>query len=120
MIDIGENIRRIRELKNLTQDGVSGLLGVSQKTYSNIEKSGDNITYEKIEKIAGILEVSVTQILELNVSHLLNNVSQQGGLSQLNLAVRNGYFHDEQTKMYERLLAEKDRVIELLSSKISL
>lgn len=117
MPNIGENIKKIRELKNLTQDSMAVLLGVSQKTYSNIENAGNNITYEKILRIAEALEVNITKVLELNTEVLLNNNNQQGGISQLNTAVSYNYINEEQAKLYERLLEEKDTIINLLKER---
>ncbi len=117
MADIGKNIKKIRELKNLTQEAVALRLGVSQKTYSNIENAGNNITYEKIIRIADILEISVPNMLELNPEVFLNNTHQRGGISQLNTSVSYNYLNEEQAKLYERLLAEKDTIIELLKEQ---
>lgn len=117
MTNIGENIKKIRELKNLTQESMAMLLGVSQKTYSNIENAGNNITYEKILRIAEVLEVNITKVLELNTEVLLNNNNQQGGINQLNTAVSYNYLNEEQAKLYERLLEEKDNIIKLLKEK---
>jgi transcriptional regulator with XRE-family HTH domain len=84
MTDIGKNIKNIRELKNLTQAHVASQLNIAQRTYGNIEKAKNNVTYEAIEQIAKVLEVSVNKILELNAEVILNNNSQAGGqLNQL-------------------------------------
>lgn len=122
-MNIGENIKSIREIKGLSQEVMSTELSMSQKTYSNIEKSGNNISYERIIKIAEVLEVTVTKILELNTEMILNSNHQNGGINQLNNATSYNYVNEEQTKLYERiieekdkLLAEKDRVIELLGN----
>lgn len=119
MNNIGENIRKIRELKNLTQDYMSTTLGVSQKTYSNIENAGNDISYARILKIADILEVNVTKVLELNTEVFLSNNSQQGGISQLNNAASYNYIDKEQVKLYQNLLAEKDKIIALLEEKLN-
>lgn len=120
-MNIGENIKQIRELKGLSQANMATELGVTQKTYSNLENSGNNISYERIIKIAEILDISVSKILHLNTEMILNNNNQSGGLSQLNNAQTNNYINDEQAKLYERiieqkdkLLEEKDKIIELL------
>ena len=91
-------------------------LGVSQKTYSNIENAGSNIPYTKIERIAEILGVNVMKILELDTEFLLSN-GQPGGTNQLPLPTSYKYFYEEQAKLYERLLNEKDNVINILSNK---
>jgi|SRR5690554_4396941 len=111
-MNIGENIKQIRELKGLTQENMATELGVTQKTYSNLENSGNNITYERIIKIADILDVSISKILHLNTEMILNNNNQTGGLNQLNNAPTNNYINDEQTKLYERIIEQKDKLLE--------
>lgn len=49
-MDIGSNIKKIRELKNFNQNYVATALGISQKSYSNIEKSKNKITIELVQK----------------------------------------------------------------------
>jgi transcriptional regulator with XRE-family HTH domain len=106
-MNIGNNIKKIRELKNLNQNAMADLLQVSQKTYSNIENAGNNITVELIQKIAKVLEVNFNKILELNAEAIFNN-HQTGGMSQMNTATSNNYFNDKQAELYEKLIFEKD------------
>jgi transcriptional regulator with XRE-family HTH domain len=37
--NIGEKIRQIRDLKGLSQEYISGKLGISQRAYSKIERN---------------------------------------------------------------------------------
>ncbi|MCO5259484.1 MAG: helix-turn-helix transcriptional regulator [Crocinitomicaceae bacterium] len=111
-MNIGENIKSIRELKGYSQEVMASNLDISQKTYSNIEKAGNDISYERIQKIADILEVSVTKILQLNTEHILNSNNQSGGISQLNTAATYNYLNEAQAKLYERIIEEKDKLLE--------
>ncbi len=49
-MNVGQNIKNLRELRNLNQQAMADMLEISQKTYSNIENAGNNITVEVIEK----------------------------------------------------------------------
>jgi transcriptional regulator with XRE-family HTH domain len=114
-MNVGNNIKKLRELKNYTQQSMADMLDVSQKTYSNIESAGNNITIELIEKVAKVLEVSFNKILELNAENILNNSNQSGGIgSQLNYSVSYNYLNDKQNELYEKLLQEKDKMIKML------
>ncbi len=110
-MNVGENIKNLRELKNYSQNAVAKMLDVSQKTYSNIENAGNNITIELIEKIAKILNVSFSKVIELNSEAILNNTNQTGGLSQLNTANTYNYLNDKNIELYEKLITEKDDTI---------
>jgi len=110
-MDIEENVKNIRELKGFSQEVMSKELNMSQKTYSNIEKSGNNISYECIIRIADVLEVTVTKILELNTEMILNSNNQNGGINQSNNAASYNYINEEQAKLYERIIDEKDKLL---------
>lgn len=49
MQQIGNNIRRQRIAKNLTQEYVAGKLDVSSSAYSNIERGKVDLTLTRIE-----------------------------------------------------------------------
>jgi transcriptional regulator with XRE-family HTH domain len=110
-MDVGQNIKNLRELKNYSQSAMAKMLDVSQKTYSNIETSGNKISIELIEKIATILNVSFNKILELNSEAILNNTNQTGGISQLNTATTTNNLSEKNNELFEKLIIEKDERI---------
>ncbi|MBX3165629.1 MAG: helix-turn-helix transcriptional regulator [Bacteroidetes bacterium] len=117
-MNIGKNIRNLRELKDLTQMHMAEELGIGQKTYSNIENSGNDITVTTILNVAKVLDVSFNKILELNAEAILNNNNQSGGISQLNTASSYNYSNEKALELYEKLLLEKDNRIEVLQKRV--
>jgi transcriptional regulator with XRE-family HTH domain len=63
---VAANIRKIRELRNYTQDYLAAKLGISQNAYSKIELAYSKLTLERLFQISIILEVEVTQLLSFN------------------------------------------------------
>jgi len=61
---LGENIRRIRLQKNMTQGGLCRKLDIDRAYMSNIENGNKNPTLATIERIAGALGVSVDKLLK--------------------------------------------------------
>ena len=49
---IGNHIRRIRELKEIKQDQVANVLGISLTAYGNIERNKTDINYSRLVQIA--------------------------------------------------------------------
>ncbi len=73
MKSIANNIRLLRESKNLTQEYLAMKLGLSQNAFSKIELGYTKITVERLYKIADLLETSAITLLEAdeeNRSHL--------------------------------------------------
>jgi transcriptional regulator with XRE-family HTH domain len=60
---VAGNIRKIRELRNYTQDYLAAKLGISQNAYSKIELGYSKLTLERLFQISTILEVEAMQIL---------------------------------------------------------
>jgi len=60
---IFENIKKIRELKNLTREFVSQKLNMSSNNYGRIERGEVDLTISKLYKISDVLEVSVHDLL---------------------------------------------------------
>jgi len=71
-MNLGNSIRKVRELRNLTQQHMAIELGISQKQYSNIENSINNVTLVTLEKIATLLQVRVEQLISFNSEGLLS------------------------------------------------
>lgn len=80
-MNIGDKIRKVRELKGFKQEYVAGKLGLSVTAYGNIERNESSLTFDRLEEIAEVLEVSVQDILnipeQLNI-HSVNNAHQVG------------------------------------------
>lgn len=57
------NIRKVRELRNYTQDYLAAKLNISQNAYSKIELGYSSITLRRLIEIAEILEISLTDLV---------------------------------------------------------
>jgi transcriptional regulator with XRE-family HTH domain len=64
-MDIGDKIRKVRELKGLKQEYVANQLGMSVTAYENIESDDSSLTFDRLEQIAAVLEVPVPDILNI-------------------------------------------------------
>lgn len=63
MINIADNIKKLRIQKNLTQDEVAVCLGVSRPTYILIENGKKELTLSEIRKIATFFEISPSDLI---------------------------------------------------------
>ncbi|MCY1660942.1 helix-turn-helix domain-containing protein [Chryseobacterium sp. SL1] len=75
---IGNKIKNIRELKNLTQEYVAEKLDISQAAYSKIEKE-TKISDEKLAQIAEALDVKPEDILAFDSQKYFNSVGNIEG-----------------------------------------
>ena len=80
---LGHKIKKIRELKDLTQEFMAAELGLNQSAYSKIESGTIDVSYSKLEKIAAVFGMKVEDIVSFNeqmVYNVMNNQSGQNGL----------------------------------------
>ncbi|MCS7471874.1 helix-turn-helix domain-containing protein [Myroides odoratimimus] len=121
---IGKNISRIREIKGMKQITLAELLGVSQQQVSIIENS-ESVEETKLESIAKILEVPIEVIKEYSDDKVMNIITNNT-FQDNSSAIKNLYnptfnpldklieAHEENKKLYERLLeAEKEKIVYL-------
>lgn len=67
-----KNIKKIRELKNLTREYVADELKMSTSGYGKIERGEVDLTISKLVKIAKVLGVSIEFIFKFDVSAFFN------------------------------------------------
>jgi transcriptional regulator with XRE-family HTH domain len=88
-MNIGTNIKNIRELKNFSQEYIAGEIEVSQSTYARIENGTTIPRIDKLQRIADVLEVDLSTLLSTtNIFHINFNKSA----SQ---SVQNGYINNQ-------------------------
>ena len=61
---LGENLRKLRLKKGLSQGDLSKSLGVDRAYISNIENGSMNPTLSTLEKISVALEISSSELLK--------------------------------------------------------
>ncbi len=70
---IHEKIRLIRQHKGWSQEQMATYLGMSLNGYSNIERGETDIGLARLEQIASLLGVGMSQLFELNEDGNSNN-----------------------------------------------
>ena len=76
---IGNKIKNIRELKNLTQEYMAERLDISQSAYSKLEKGDIKVSQEKLSQIADILEVNPEDISSFDSQKYFNSFNNVKG-----------------------------------------
>ena len=77
LMQIGNQIRKYRIEKGLTQKEMAKLIGIPYSTYSNYENNNREPSLEQLRKIADALEIDTAMLM--NVAPLLN-VRDDGSL----------------------------------------
>jgi transcriptional regulator with XRE-family HTH domain len=64
MVTIGDNIRKYRKMKNLTQKELGELVGISNTYLSDMEIGRTNPSIKTLKRIAKGLEISFVELLK--------------------------------------------------------
>jgi transcriptional regulator with XRE-family HTH domain len=72
---VAYNIRKIRELRDYSQDYLAAKLNISQNAYSKIELGYSDITLNRLFNISTILEVELTDLINLDSNELIQKVA---------------------------------------------
>ena len=98
-LNIGHKIKKVRELKNLTQQHMANSIGISQGAYSRMELGETEITYSKLEKISEELDLKPEDIIAFNESVVFNVMNNQTGNG---LVINNSQLSDGEKNLYEQ------------------
>jgi transcriptional regulator with XRE-family HTH domain len=73
MDNIGEKIKKIRELRNFPRKYVAGELMISTTSYGKIERDEIDITIKRLSQIAKVLNVSICTIIDFDGNKLFSS-----------------------------------------------
>ncbi|MGJ1203848.1 helix-turn-helix domain-containing protein [Sphingobacterium lactis] len=107
---IGPKIRKLRQIKGLSQKMFAAELSISQQAVSKIENS-EIINEETLQKVSEVLGVSVETITNFDEDTAFTNIIERNEVINQRCDVVNNYDStDKITELYERLLdSEKEK-----------
>lgn len=108
---IGQKIKKLRELKNLTQEYMADQLGLSQSSYSKIEAGEVDIPYSRLEDVSKILGLKPEDIVMFNEHMVFNVMHNQTG----NGLVINQMSENEKALYQENVALLKEEIAYLKS-----
>jgi transcriptional regulator with XRE-family HTH domain len=73
MLEFGENLKKIRESKEITQNNLSKITNIKQSTISKYETNVDKPSLDTLIKLALALNVTVDDLIDFkNIQHKLS------------------------------------------------
>lgn len=109
----GENIRLIREQLRYSQEYVADQLGITQQSYSSIEKKSETATLKRLKEIARILQVDLITLLGEDDADIRQHSNPPNTNSLVGMHVSNA-----DKEVYERFIAQLKAENEFLKSLI--
>jgi len=106
--DIYENIKKFRELKNISRQQMASDLELSLSGYSKLERGEIDVSLSRMTQIAKLLGVELSQLLNFDSSQIFNlnnNQLVQGTGTKANTV---HYHSDEYLVKYVKVLEEEN------------
>ena len=113
-MNVCTKIRKIRELKGYSQEYIAEKLGISQSAYCQIERDEKNMTIERIQTIAHILDIDPMELINFNEQTIFNNCKVGNGVNNGNYYA----YSENERKLYEKSIERLEKEIEFLKKTI--
>lgn len=107
---IHNKIKKIREQSGLTQQEMADKLNMHLKTWEKIENGVTKMDIERLQLIADVLETTIEDLINVDDSVYINAI-KDNEVGFNNSSVTINHKSEEEKNLYERLIAEKDKII---------
>lgn len=109
-MSIGTKVRKIRELKNVTQEYMAQQLSISQNAYSKIEREETDVPFSRLEQIAKILDVDILDVIGFDEKKLFFSISENKDNSSNGLIINTG-LNEKEKIIYDQMINQlKDEI----------
>jgi transcriptional regulator with XRE-family HTH domain len=119
---IGRKIKKLRELRNYSQDYRASQLGISQSTYSQLETEDAGLNPDRLQKIATLLEITVSDIENFD-DRMIFNITNNHIVEGVNGYVNTNNTLDPNstiTKLLEDKIKLQEEMIKMFQDKIKM
>jgi len=110
---IGDKVKKIREIKNISQEQLAEKLNITPQAYSKLERSKTKMDEERLEQIAEHLGVSADLIRSFEPNNLFINTAQNVGNSS-KMIIKN----NENQQIIDIIINSKDEIINQQKERI--
>lgn len=121
---LGNKLRVLREVNNFTQEYVADAIEVSASTYSLMEKGQATLSIDRIEKLASLYKMEMSDLLRISDQTIINQITHSNGICSENVNI-NG-IAEEERKLYKETIARLEEqnnklmvFLDKLSDKLS-
>lgn len=118
-MNVGAKIKKVRELRDYTQEYMAQALKISQSQYARIERDQAELNFSRLQQIAELLQIDPVQLILFDGNQYFNTVSH----SQVQLVsgqyYDNRYLGDEERVLYEKHIAKLEEEVVYLRALVN-
>jgi len=113
MEKLGSNLRKLRELKNISQEFMANKLELTIKSYSNIENNVTKITLERLTQICEILDINPIAMINFSSEKIIQTINNSHKVSGSNTDIS-----EIERKQFEHHIQDLHKEIDFLRKTI--
>jgi transcriptional regulator with XRE-family HTH domain len=106
-MDIASNIKKFRELADISRKEMAANLDLSLSAYSKIERGETELTISKLEKISQVLGIDLAQLLSFDTSQIFNISGNQNVQAVAPKAQNMNFYADDYKEKYINVLEQE-------------
>ena len=117
---IGSKIKRIREMRGITQEEIAEALNLTAQAYGRMERGETSISAERLGKIAEKLGVNTDEIMRYDENKfIISGNSTNGEASESNLQFNlNIYERDQTIEVLKDTITNQHEQIKFLQNQV--
>lgn len=116
-MEIHDKIRFIREQQHMTQEEMAEKLNLSASGYSKIERGETKLHYEKLQQVANIFQMNLTDLIGLNERNIALLITESGNNNNAQYA--SGGATDIELEKLKLTVAHQAEIIEQKNAEIT-
>ena len=89
---IGEKLRKVSEMKGISQEYMATQLNMSPQAFGKIEREETKLDFGRLETIAKLMQVDPLDIVNFDESQIFNNTFNNHASNQKNFIMHNNEY----------------------------
>lgn len=115
---IGEKIRKVRSIKGYSQEYMAEVMKISQAAYSDIENNKTKVNLDRIQQLAKIFEIDVSDLISFDENQVFNNTFNENSKGFFNVQKVMNESFDNERKVYNEQIKDLKEEINYLRNKL--
>jgi len=114
---IQDNIRKVRKLKDISQDYMAKSLDISQPAYSDIEANKSKLSTERLIQISKLLDVDLIELINFKDDQIFNNTfnDESKGFFNIKELILENFNHERE--IYKEIINDLKNEIKALKNQ---
>jgi transcriptional regulator with XRE-family HTH domain len=116
-MQIGEKIRKIREMKGISQDYIAKKLRISPQAYGKIEREETRLDVQRLNAIAQCMDVDPIDIINFDETQVFNNTFNNHAPHNNNFTLNHAMAQNQ--IVFEKLIESQKEHIQYLHTEVA-